>query len=96
MSIGIMPEGTRTKDGSVGPFKKGGFHMAIDAQADILPFTINGGFERFQTGDWRVNPGTIEVVWGEPIATKGLTKADVDMLLAKTRAAVLANFRPGA
>jgi 1-acyl-sn-glycerol-3-phosphate acyltransferase len=92
MSIGIMPEGTRSKDGTVGAFKKGGFHMAIDAGADIVPFTINGAYDRLPRGDWRIHPGTIEIVFGETIPTEGLGKNDIEPLIDRVRAAVLANF----
>jgi 1-acyl-sn-glycerol-3-phosphate acyltransferase len=92
--IGIMPEGTRTKDGTLGPFKKGGFHLAIAAGAAILPFTINGAFGRLARGGWRVRPGPIEVVFGEPIPTTGYTKETMDALMARVRAAIEANMRP--
>lgn len=93
LPMAIMPEGTRTKDGSIGPFKKGGFHLAIDTGADIVPFTINGGYGRLRTGDWRVYPGTIEVVFGEPIPTQGYGKENLDELVTRTREAILANFK---
>ncbi|MDB5101802.1 MAG: 1-acyl-sn-glycerol-3-phosphate acyltransferase [Cyanobacteria bacterium RYN_339] len=93
ISIGIMPEGTRSKDGTIGPFKKGGFHMAIDAGADIVPFTFNGSFERLRRGDWRIYPGTIEIVFGEAIPTAGLGKDDLDDLMARVRGAVLASYK---
>jgi 1-acyl-sn-glycerol-3-phosphate acyltransferase len=93
VSIGIMPEGTRTKDGTIGAFKKGGFHMAIDAGADIVPFTINGGFDRLPRGDWRIYPGTIEIVFGKTISTEGVGKQDLDGLIERVRGEVLANFK---
>jgi 1-acyl-sn-glycerol-3-phosphate acyltransferase len=91
-SVLILPEGTRTKDGSIGPFKKGGFHMALDAGADIVPFTINGAYQVFQTGSWRVHPGVVEVIFGETIPTAGYTKETMDALVARVREAVCAHF----
>ena len=41
-SIWIAPEGTRSKNGSLGPFKHGGFHLAVGAGAAILPVTVSG------------------------------------------------------
>lgn len=93
-SIWIMPEGTRTLTGEVGPFKKGGFHLALDAGADIVPFTINGAFERLRTGHWRIHSGPIEVVFDAPIPTAGVGKADLDALVARVRERVLANRAP--
>jgi 1-acyl-sn-glycerol-3-phosphate acyltransferase len=93
-SIAILPEGTRTKDGNIGPFKKGGFHMAIDAGAVILPMTINGSYQVLRNGDWKVYPGTIEIAYGEPIPTADYSKDDMDALMARVRAAIEANFTP--
>lgn len=91
-NIGIMPEGTRTKDGQVGPFKKGGFHLAVGAGAWILPFTINGSFERFTPKSWRLNKGPVEIVFGAPVDTQGYTAETVDALVAHVRAIVLASY----
>lgn len=88
----VMPEGTRTRDGYVAPFKKGGFHMALDAHADIVPFTFNGSFHVLRNGDWKVYPGTIEIVFGEAIPTEGYTKDTLDQLVARVREAIAANL----
>lgn len=92
-SVAILPEGTRTKDGSIGPFKKGGFHLAVGAGADIVPFTFNGAYERLQTGSWRIHPGTIEVVFAEAIPTAGYGRENLDELVERVRGAVCANFK---
>lgn len=101
LHIGIMPEGTRTKDGRLGPFKKGGFLLAIDAGASILPFTINGSFERFSHGPgharWRLHKGPIEVTLSEPVSTEGYGREGVDELVERVRGLVAAALRhPGA
>jgi 1-acyl-sn-glycerol-3-phosphate acyltransferase len=85
LSVVILPEGTRSKDGRLGPFKKGGFHLALDTHATILPFTIKGAFQVFPTGGWRIHPGCVEVVFGEPLPTHDATHAQLDALLAETR-----------
>jgi 1-acyl-sn-glycerol-3-phosphate acyltransferase len=92
-SIVILPEGTRTKDGQIGPFKKGGFHMALGAGADIVPFTFNGAYQLLRNGDWRLRPGVIEVVFGEAIATEGYTPETLDALVEAVRGAICANFK---
>lgn len=92
-SIAILPEGTRTKDGSVGPFKKGGFHLALNAGADIVPFTFNGAFELKRTGDWHVKPGEIEIVFDEAIPTAGYTKETLEDLMAEVRGVICKNFK---
>ncbi|MNR89871.1 1-acyl-sn-glycerol-3-phosphate acyltransferase [compost metagenome] len=85
VSIVILPEGTRSKDGGLGPFKKGGFHLAVDTGATILPITIMGAYQVFRTGGWRMRPGLVEVVFGEPFSAEGKTREDLDSLLAETR-----------
>lgn len=93
ISVTILPEGTRTKDGSIGPFKKGGFHLAVGAGADIVPFTFNGAFDRLKTGSWQIRPGTIEVVFSEAIPTQGYSRDNLDELVERVRGAVCANFK---
>lgn len=66
-SIFIAPEGTRTIDGKMLPFKKGPFHMALGAKADILPMAIRGAFEIKRKTDWRIKPGVMEVEFGPVI-----------------------------
>lgn len=61
-SIWIAPEGTRSDDGSLGPFKKGGFHLAREAGARILPVTIDGTRRALRARDWRIRRGQQAVV----------------------------------
>lgn len=88
VSIVILPEGTRSKDGRLGPFKKGGFHLAIDTGATILPITILGAYEVFRTGGWRIRPGRVEVVFGEPLSAAGQSREELDALLEATRSRI--------
>lgn len=92
-SIGIMPEGTRTQDGTIGPFKKGGFHLALGAGAEILPFTIKGAHEVIPRGSWRVKRVPIEVTFLPPVATAGYTRETLDELVLHVRAQVEASYR---
>lgn len=66
-SIVIYPEGTRTRDGSVGEFKRGMFYLADKAKADIIPVSISNSFELMPGGSGRVKPGTINMVIGKPL-----------------------------
>ncbi|MBA7562585.1 hypothetical protein ES708_04238 [subsurface metagenome] len=63
----ILPEGTRTLTGRMGPLKKGGFHMALNTGAPILPIGIEGAFRLKPKTTWIVRPGPITVRIGEPI-----------------------------
>jgi 1-acyl-sn-glycerol-3-phosphate acyltransferase len=84
----IFPEGTRSRTGELLPFKKGGFIMAIQAQAPIVPVAIRGGRDAMQKGSAFVRPVEVTVRIGPPIPTAGLTAQDRDALIARTRAAI--------
>jgi len=96
VSVMLFPEGTRTRDGSLGEFKDGAFRLAIDTGCPILPLVVNGTREALKSGDWRMNVTDAEVRVLEPIETAGMTKADVPVLRDRVRdliAAELATMR---
>jgi len=68
ISFLIAPEGTRSKDGSLGEFKKGAFHLAKNTGASIVPVIINGAYEAKNIKDWRLTPGTIDVYFSDSIS----------------------------
>jgi 1-acyl-sn-glycerol-3-phosphate acyltransferase len=70
ISIAIFPEGTRSRDGRLLPFKKGGFLLAAKTRAKIVPVTIIGSTRLLPPGAWRLRPGTIEVYVDKPLATE--------------------------
>jgi 1-acyl-sn-glycerol-3-phosphate acyltransferase len=84
----IFPEGTRSRTGALLPFKKGGFIMALKAQAPIVPVAIAGARRAMRKGSPIIHPVTITVRLGEPIETAGLTLDDRDALAARVRDAV--------
>jgi 1-acyl-sn-glycerol-3-phosphate acyltransferase len=81
----IFPEGTRSRTGQLLPFKKGGFIMAIEAQAPIVPVAVQGGRDAMRKGSAFVRPVMVLVRVGSPIPTAGLTMADRDGLIARVR-----------
>jgi 1-acyl-sn-glycerol-3-phosphate acyltransferase len=81
----IFPEGTRSRTAELLPFKKGGFIMAIKAQAPIVPVAVQGGRAAMQKGSRIVHPVTVSVRIGQPIETAGLLLGDRDALIAETR-----------
>jgi len=89
-SVLLFPEGTRTRDGNMGPFKKGGFHLAIASGATIVPCGIRGSRAVWPKGSPLIHSGAIHVEVGEPISTAGLTDDDRDALLERVRAQILA------
>jgi 1-acyl-sn-glycerol-3-phosphate acyltransferase len=81
----IFPEGTRSRSGELLPFKKGGFIMAIKAQAPIVPVAIKGARAAMRKGSPIIYPVTVGVRLGEPIETAGLALEDRDRLVATVR-----------
>jgi 1-acyl-sn-glycerol-3-phosphate acyltransferase len=84
-SFMVFPEGTRSRSGELLPFKKGGFIMAIKAQAPVVPVAIAGGRAAMVKGSRLVRPVTVRVAIGDPIETTGLTLEDRDRLIAMAR-----------
>jgi 1-acyl-sn-glycerol-3-phosphate acyltransferase len=80
MSIGVLPEGHRTRTGEMGPFKKGPFYLAMEAGADILPFGIHGLFEFNPKGRFLLNPGKVFVNIGRPIPFEAVKDLSVEDL----------------
>jgi 1-acyl-sn-glycerol-3-phosphate acyltransferase len=84
-SVVIFPEGTRSRDGRLGPFKKGGFHLAIHAGVPIVPVALLGTRAAMPRGSMLLRSGEVRAVIGSPIATEGLTEADRNKLLERVR-----------
>jgi len=88
-AIAIYPEGTRSIDGSVLPFKKGPFMLAIDTQTQIVPVAVDGAQHASRKHTKKLYGTTIHVRVGKAIQTAGLTAADRDALLVRTRTEIL-------
>ena len=101
VSLIAFPEGSRTRDGHVQPFKKGIFSLAQKFEVPIVPVSIVGSYEFFQTGNWMLRPSTIKVFLHDTIDTSGINRRDVDSLRERVRAIVVApleqsieNYKP--
>jgi len=81
----IFPEGTRSRTKEMLPFKKGGFIMAIKAQAPIVPVAVHGGRAAMQKGSKIIRPVSVTIRVAPPIETAGVTLADRDQLIEKVR-----------
>jgi 1-acyl-sn-glycerol-3-phosphate acyltransferase len=88
-SVVIFPEGTRTKDGSLLPFKRGAFLLAAKAGVPIVPFTINGSMQINPRNRLELNPGTISVSFAVPIQAAGVPEAE---LMGQVREAIAARL----
>ncbi len=80
ISLIVFPEGSRTRTGHVGEFKKGIFGFAQQFGIPIVPISIVGSYQFFQTGNWMLFPEKITVILHDTIETAGIAKADVDAL----------------
>ena len=89
----VFPEGTRSRDGDLHGFKKGGFKLAIQAGVPIIPVTIIGSRQVLPPESIIFRPGPMEMYVDPPIPTDGLTEDDLDSLMQKVRDAMAKHFR---
>lgn len=87
-SFVVFPEGHRSRDGRLGPFYPGAFRLAVDAGAPVVPMAMRGLRNICPSTDWRIRPGRVDVLFGEPIPTAGLTHDDIAPLARRTRRAL--------
>ncbi len=88
-SVLVFPEETRTPDGSLLPFQRGGFLIALKAGLPIVPVGIEGARRVLAKGSYLVRPGRIVVRFGEPLPTAGLGVTSKGELMERVRAAIL-------
>jgi len=91
----IFPEGTRSRTGELLPFKKGGFIMAIEGLAAVVPVAIQGARAAMRKGSPIIRPVTVSVRIGPPIELDGIGIEERDLLIAKTRSAIEALLNLG-
>ena len=84
-SIVIFPEGTRSLDGKLQSFKKGGFHLAIKSKRPIVPVSISGAFSILPKKGFRVRPQLVKVYVGKPVPTEDITPQKRDWLISEIR-----------
>jgi 1-acyl-sn-glycerol-3-phosphate acyltransferase len=91
-SVLIFPEGTRSRDGKIRPFKKGGFVLAIDSGVPIVPVVIKGTYAIMTKGKFRVNPGHVSMIIHKPIDTSAYTRETKDALMEGVRRVICDGF----
>jgi 1-acyl-sn-glycerol-3-phosphate acyltransferase len=94
MSVIIFPEGTRSPDGNLQPFKKGVFLIALKSQAPILPITIQGASRIMRKGDWRIYPGQVRIQIDPSIETAGTPAENEEQLSRRVRSTLVKNLTP--
>ena len=93
VAIIFFAEGTRSKDGSIGPFKKGGFVTALEDNRSILPVSVIGSRKIMPKGSFVFSPGKILIVVSDPIPTADYSHETVDELVARTRSAIIEKYK---
>ena len=91
-SMLIFPEGTRSEDGRLQPFKNGGFRLALKAGFDIVPVAIINSRRIVPKGSLRINKGAFGLHIGKPIFVKDYSKKDVDRLMKCVREAIMSQM----
>ena len=88
VSVWVAPEGHRNMRAEMLPFKKGVFHLAVDAQFPILPVAVSPLSSVIDASRWAVRPGTVRIRVRPPVPTAGLSPSDVPALMARVREAM--------
>jgi 1-acyl-sn-glycerol-3-phosphate acyltransferase len=91
----VYPEGTRSADGRLLPFKKGAFMMAIDAGVPVVPVTISGATKIMPKAQVKVYPSTVRITIHDTISTSGYSKENVADLVARARASIASALDEG-
>jgi 1-acyl-sn-glycerol-3-phosphate acyltransferase len=88
-SLVFFPEGATSLDGAIKPFKIGGFVLAEQSQADVVPVTIHGSRSVLVPKTYYVRGGSVEVTVGKPISSKDYSLQELN---ARVRAEILSTF----
>ena len=96
LTLVLFPEGTRSRDGRLGRFRRGAFALALETRAPLVPTAVDGGQRVYPPGAKRVRPGSITVRLGPPIRLEGAEPGDRRTVMRETRAAIEAMLPDGA
>ena len=92
-SIFLFPEGTRTRNGQIGKFKRGAFTIARDLHLPIVPITINGAFNALPKGLNYITPGTIEMIIHSPIDTININDENLNELINQVKTIIQTDLK---
>jgi len=93
ISVVVFPEGTRSRDGQLQRFKKGGFLLAVQTNTEIVPVTIKGSYDLLPSGTWRLLSGTVEVVVDRPVSIAGYRPGNLRLLSEQIRETIAGHLR---
>jgi 1-acyl-sn-glycerol-3-phosphate acyltransferase len=92
VSAFLFPEGTRSRDGSLQPLKKGGFKLALQTRLPVVPVAIVGSRRVMPRGSLVLRPGIIDMHIEPPTSTYTLTDEDLPALIETVRASLVSHF----
>lgn len=92
INMTVFPEGTRSRDGNLLPFKKGPFHLAMESGVPVVPMTILNSYELMPKGQSYALPGEVRVLFHPPLDPKQFE--DKDQLLEAVRKAIAEPLPP--
>lgn len=94
-SLVVFPEGTRSKDGRLQSFKRGGFRLAVKSGFDVVPVAIINSRNIVPKGSLRITKGTFTMNIGSPISVAGYSKKEIEQLMERVREAMLKQMNEG-
>lgn len=92
ISVFVCPEGTRSQDGTLLPFKKGAFHIAMKLKLPVVPLTLDGAHLLMPKHGWLPTPGTVRVRISPPIDTASWTAERLDQHVSEVRGVIAQNL----
>eukprot|EP00105_Crassostrea_gigas_P028571 XP_011450261.1 PREDICTED: 1-acyl-sn-glycerol-3-phosphate acyltransferase alpha-like isoform X1 [Crassostrea gigas] len=92
LKVFVFPEGRRNRSENLLPFKKGVFHLAVDAQVSIVPIVISSLKPLYHKEEQRLDSGFITMTCLPPVSTRGLSKNDIPELMESVRSSMIKTF----
>ncbi|MGA2361385.1 MAG: lysophospholipid acyltransferase family protein [Candidatus Aminicenantales bacterium] len=87
----VFPEGTRSRDGRIQAFRRGGFFLALEGGAPIVPVTIKGTFDLMPKGQWHARKGVVQIDFHNPMPVTGFTAETMGELMEGVRRAIVSS-----
>jgi 1-acyl-sn-glycerol-3-phosphate acyltransferase len=88
----VFPEGTRSLDGRLQAFKRGGFFLALKSGVPIVPMTVQGTFAMMPKGSFFIRKGAIRVTFHPPIPVEGYQESELPILIDKVRQSIASSL----
>jgi 1-acyl-sn-glycerol-3-phosphate acyltransferase len=88
ISFLIFSEGTRSRDGKLQPFKRGGFFLAVNSQVPIFPVSIKGSYALLPKGSFFAKKGKVGLIFHPPVSVQGFDRNNLSQLMGKVRSVI--------